>query len=110
MASGLLTGKMTRERIENVPSDDWSRNAENFREPELSRNLNLVEKLREIGAHHDASPTEVAIAWTLRHPAVSAAIVGGRRPDQVDGVVGAADLELSDEELQEIEAFLGEHQ
>jgi aryl-alcohol dehydrogenase-like predicted oxidoreductase len=69
MASGLLTGKMTRERIENVPSDDWRHNAENFQEPKLSRNLDLVEKLREIGARHDASPAEVAIAWTLGHPA-----------------------------------------
>lgn len=69
MASDLLTGKMTRERIENTPSEDWRRNTENFQEPKLSKNLELVEKLREIGARHDASPGEVAIAWTLGHPA-----------------------------------------
>jgi aryl-alcohol dehydrogenase-like predicted oxidoreductase len=106
MKSGLLTGKMTRERAESLPEDDWRSRASAFNEPQLSRNLELVELLREVGGRHDASPAEVAIAWTLRHPAVTAAIVGGRRPDQVDGVVGAADLKLSDDELDEIEAFL----
>ena len=106
MASGLLTGKMTRERVENMPSDDWRRNNEQFNDPKLSQNLGLVEKLREIGERHDKSPAEVAIAWTLRHPAVSAAIVGGRRPDQVDGTVGAADFRLSEDEVEEVEAAL----
>ena len=106
MASGLLTGKMTRERVENMPSDDWRRNNEQFNDPKLSQNLDLVEKLREIGERHDKSPAEVAIAWTLRHPAVSAAIVGGRRPDQVDGTVGAADFRLSEDEVEEVEAAL----
>jgi aryl-alcohol dehydrogenase-like predicted oxidoreductase len=106
MASGLLTGKMTPERIRNMPSDDWRRNSEEFNEPKLSKNLELVELLREIGERHGKSPAEVAIAWTLRHPAVTAAIVGGRRPDQVDGVVGAADFRLSDDEIEEIEAAL----
>lgn len=106
MASGLLTGKMTRERVENMPSDDWRRNNEQFNDPKLSKNLELVEKLREIGGRHDVSPAEVAIAWTLRHPAVSAAIVGGRRPDQVDGIVGAADFRLSEDEHGEIKAAL----
>jgi aryl-alcohol dehydrogenase-like predicted oxidoreductase len=69
MASCLLTFKMHGARIENISSDDWRRNAENFREPELSRNLDLVEKLREIGPRHDTSSAEVDIAWTLRHPA-----------------------------------------
>jgi aryl-alcohol dehydrogenase-like predicted oxidoreductase len=93
-----------------MSSDEWRRNAENLREPNLSENLILFERLREIGERHDASPAEVAIAWTLRHPAVTAAIVGGHRPDQVDdGVVGAADRELSDEEVQEIEGFVGEN-
>lgn len=103
MRSGLLTGKMTRERVENMPDDDWRRNSDDFNEPKLSRNLKLVEVLEEVGAEHDASPGEVAIAWTLRRPEVTAAIVGGRRPDQVDGIIGAADLALSDEELRRIE-------
>jgi aryl-alcohol dehydrogenase-like predicted oxidoreductase len=106
MRSGLLTGKMTPERVANLPSDDWRRNAQDFQEPRLSRNLELVELLEEIGADHGLSPGEVAIAWTLRHPAVTAAIVGGRRPDQVDGIIGAAELRLSEDELDRIESFL----
>jgi aryl-alcohol dehydrogenase-like predicted oxidoreductase len=106
MRSGLLTGRMTPERVANLPSDDWRRNAQDFQEPRLSRNLELVELLEEIGADHGLSPGEVAIAWTLRHPAVTAAIVGGRRPDQVDGIIGAAELRLSKDELDRLESFL----
>ena len=106
MRSGLLTGKMTRERVQNLPSDDWRRNNPDFQEPRLSKNLELVALLEEIGAGHGSSPGEVAIAWTLRHPAVTAAIVGGRRPDQVDGIIGAANLSLSEDELDRIGAFL----
>ena len=109
MKSGLLTGKMTPERVQNLPSDDWRRNAPEFNEPRLSRNLELVRLLEEIGAEHGRSPAEVAIAWTLRHPAVTAAIVGGRRPDQVDGIIGAAELRLSEDELDGIETFLTEN-
>jgi aryl-alcohol dehydrogenase-like predicted oxidoreductase len=106
MRSGLLTGKMTAERVQNMPSDDWRRNADDFQEPRLSRNLELVERLTEIGEQHDKSPAEVAIAWTLRHPAVTAAIVGGRRPDQVDGIIGAAEFRLSEDEIEEIETAI----
>jgi aryl-alcohol dehydrogenase-like predicted oxidoreductase len=109
MRSGLLTGKMTPERVANLPSDDWRRNAQDFQEPRLSRNLELVELLEEIGADHGLSPGEVAIAWTLRHPAVTAAIVGGRRPDQVDGIIGAAELRLSEDELDRIETFFAQN-
>jgi aryl-alcohol dehydrogenase-like predicted oxidoreductase len=109
MRSGLLTGKMTRERIENLPSDDWRRNSSDFQEPKLSRNLELVELLEEIGEEHGRSPAEVAIAWTLRHPAVTAAIVGGRRPDQVDGIISAAELRLDEDEVDRIQAFLDEN-
>ena len=106
MRSGLLTGKMTPERVQNLPSDDWRRDADDFQEPKLSENLKLVELLRAIGEQHGRSPAEVAIAWTLRHPAVTAAIVGGRRPDQVDGVIGAAEFRLSEDEIEEIEVAL----
>jgi aryl-alcohol dehydrogenase-like predicted oxidoreductase len=106
MRSGLLTGRMTAERVQNMPSDDWRRNADDFQEPNLSRNLRLVERLTEIGEQHDKSPAEVAIAWTLRHPAVTAAIVGGRRPDQVDGIIGAAEFRLSEDEIEEIETAI----
>jgi len=97
MASGMLTGKMTRERIEELPDDDWRRRSERFREPQLSRSLELVERLKRIGERHGASPGAVAVAWTLRNPAVDGAIVGFRRPDQVEPILVAADLELDDD-------------
>lgn len=110
MASGLLTGAMTRERVAKLPEDDWRRRSSDFQEPQLSRNLALVELLKEIGARHGRAPTEVAIAWTLRHPAVTAAIVGARSTEQVDGFIGAMDFRLSPAELQEIEDFFRQHQ
>jgi aryl-alcohol dehydrogenase-like predicted oxidoreductase len=109
MVSGLLTGKMTAERIQNLPADDWRRRSPNFNDPKLSRNLALVELLKEIGQSHGVEPGVVAIAWTLRHPAITAAIVGARRPDQVDGVLPAVTFRLSDEETSRIEEWLAEH-
>ena len=109
MVSGLLTGKMTRERIEQLPADDWRKRSPNFNAPKLSRNLKLVELLREIGREHGVEPGVVAIAWTLRNPAITAAIVGARRPEQVDGVLPAATFRLSDEEAGRIEVFLREN-
>ena len=106
MVSGLLTGKMTAERIQQMPADDWRKRSANFNEPKLSRNLKLVEILREIGDSHGVQPGVIAIAWTLRHPAITAAIVGARRPDQVEGVLPAASLRLSDQEAERIESFL----
>ncbi len=108
MVSGLLTGKMTAERVAALPSDDWRRRAVEFNEPRLSRNLRLVEVLREIGAGHRVSPGVVAIAWTLHNPAVTAAIVGGRSAEQVDGVAPALEFRLSGEEYARINAFLAE--
>ncbi|HYH97146.1 aldo/keto reductase [Hyalangium sp.] len=105
MASGLLTGAMTRERVAAFPEDDWRRRSTDFQEPNLSRNLALVELLRRIGARHGRSPGEVAIAWTLRLSAVTAAIVGARSAEQVDGFIGAMDFRLSLDEVQEIEDF-----
>jgi len=103
MASGLLTGAMTRERAAALPPDDWrSRNPE-FKEPKLSQNLAVVDRLCAVGKRHGRSPGEVAIAWTLRHPAVTAAIVGARNAKQVDGVVGGAELQLTATEVGEIE-------
>jgi len=104
MASGLLSGAMTRERVATLPADDWRRRDPEFAEPRLSRTLALVEVLRAIGARHGRSPGEVAIAWTLHHRAVSAAIVGARSAGQVDGIVGAAAFRLTDAEVGEIEA------
>jgi aryl-alcohol dehydrogenase-like predicted oxidoreductase len=102
MSSGLLTGGMTRERIESLPADDWRRQSGRFREPELSDALEVVERVKAVADRHGVSPGAVAVAWTLRHPAVHGAIVGFRRPDQVDPIVPAADLELSDDDVAEI--------
>lgn len=105
MRNGLLSGGMTQERAKNLPQDDWRSRNPDFQEPKLSSNLELVELLRKIGAPHERTPGEVAIAWTLSNPAVTAAIVGLRRADQVAGVVGALSFRLSAEELSEIEEF-----
>ncbi len=109
MHSGLLTGAMTKERVANFPADDFRRNAKNYQEPLLSRNLAIADFLKEIGARHGVSAGVVAIAWTLANPAISAAIVGGRNAAQVDGVFPAASFHLSDAEMQEIQAFLDTH-
>jgi aryl-alcohol dehydrogenase-like predicted oxidoreductase len=103
MASGLLTGAMTRERAATLPADDFrSRNPE-FKEPRLSKNIELVERLRQVGQRHGRSPGEVAIAWVLRLPAVTGAIVGARNAEQAEGVMRAGDLKLSKQEIAEIE-------
>lgn len=99
MGRGMLTGKMTRERIESLPDDDHRKKWAQFQEPVLSRNLNLVEKLREIGDEHSVTPGEVALAWVLRRPEVTGAIVGLRNAGQLDGVSKAMDFRLSSEEV-----------
>ena len=106
MVSGLLTGKMTRERIAALPENDWRRKTPNFNEPKLTKNLELVEKLKTIGAKYDATPGEVAIAWTLRHPAVTAAIVGARSAEQ-SAIVMRDKVTLTDAEAAELESVLG---
>ncbi len=106
MVSGLLTGKMTAKRIQSMPEDDWRRNNRNFVESRLTRNLQLAELLREIGQPHNIQPGVVAIAWTLRNPAVTAAIVGARRPDQVDGIIPALTFRLRDEEKALIDQYI----
>jgi len=103
MGSGMLTGGMTRERIENLAEDDWRKRDARFNEPQLSRNLELVARLTAVADRYDTTPGAVAVAWTLRHPAVDGAIVGFRRPDQVDPILTAADLELTDQDIAEIE-------
>jgi aryl-alcohol dehydrogenase-like predicted oxidoreductase len=103
MGSGLLAGGMTRERVEGLPDDDWRKHDARFAEPQLSRHLALVERLRAVAERHETTPGAVAVAWTLHNPAVDGAIVGFRAPDQVDPLVGAADLQLDDRDLAEIE-------
>ncbi|HEX3893282.1 MAG TPA: aldo/keto reductase [Terracidiphilus sp.] len=109
MVSGLLTGKMTRERVAALPADDWRKRAVEFNEPRLSRNLKLVDLLREIGAEHGVGPGVVAVAWTLRQPALTAAIVGGRSADQVEGLAPALSFRLADAQYARIQQFLSEN-
>ncbi len=110
MASGLLTGAMTKERVAAMPADDFRKRAKEFQEPNLSRNLALADLLKQIGARHGVSAGVVAIAWTLHNPAITAAIVGGRSAEQVDGVLPAATFRLSEEEFAEIEDFIRKQQ
>ncbi|MHB8597979.1 MAG: aldo/keto reductase [Ktedonobacteraceae bacterium] len=109
MMSGLLTGSMNAERVQNMPDDDWRKRNPEFQEPRLSRNLGLANVLSEIGYPHNVPPGVVAIAWTLRNPVVTAAIVGGRRPQQIEDLVPAAEFRLSESEMAQIDKFLQEN-
>ena len=110
MVSGLLTGKMTAERVAAMPADDWRRKAVEFNEPRLSRNLRLVELLREIGSGHGVNPGVVAVAWTLHHPAITAAIVGGRSAKSGGGDGSRTRVPAQPNEYQRINAFLAANQ
>jgi aryl-alcohol dehydrogenase-like predicted oxidoreductase len=103
MGSGLLTGGITRERLAAMPDDDWRKSAPAFTEPKLSDNLALAARLKAVAERHGTSPGAVAVAWTLRNPAVDGAITGFRRPDQVDPIVDGANLELTAQDIAEIE-------
>jgi aryl-alcohol dehydrogenase-like predicted oxidoreductase len=103
MGSGLLTGAMTRQRIQVLPEDDWRKHSERFQEPQLSQHLALVERLRRVAARMNTTPGAVAVAWALRNPAVDGAIIGLRRPEQVASILHGAGLELSDADVAEIE-------
>jgi aryl-alcohol dehydrogenase-like predicted oxidoreductase len=106
MHSGLLTGAMTKERVANLPQNDFRRNAKNYQEPQLSRNLAIADLLKQIGARHNVTAGVIAIAWTLHNPAITAAIVGGRNAKQVEGTIPAATFRLTESEYAEINAFL----
>jgi aryl-alcohol dehydrogenase-like predicted oxidoreductase len=106
MGSGLLTGAMTRERIANLPKDDWRKGHSDFTEPNLSRNLALVDRLQQIARGRGRSAGEVAVAWTLQNPAVTGAIVGARNAHQAEGVMRAGELRLTEEEVRQIEEGL----
>jgi aryl-alcohol dehydrogenase-like predicted oxidoreductase len=103
MASGLLTGAMTRERAAALPENDFRSRGAEFKEPRLSKNIELVERLRQVGQRLGRSPGEIAIAWVLRHPAITGVIVGARNAKQVEGVVGGADVTLTEQDIAEIE-------
>ena len=106
MGSGMLTGKMTRERIANLPPEDWRSKNKQFQEPRLSHNLEIADCLGEIAKEHGSTPAAIAIAWVLANPAVTGAIVGIRRPDQVDGILGGAEVTLTEDNLQQLNAFV----
>jgi len=110
MVSGLLTGKMTAQRVAEFPADDWRKRAPEFNEPRLSRNLRLVDLLREIGSEHGVAPGVVAVAWTLHNPVITAAIVGGRSAAQVEGLAPALGFRLGESEYDRINAFLANEQ
>ncbi len=109
MASGLLTGAMTKERVQDLPDDDWRKKSPEFTEPRLSRNLELANLLSDIGFPYNRTPGEVAIAWTLGNPAVTGAIVGGRHPRQIEELIGAAEFRLDELSIRQINKFLSEH-
>jgi aryl-alcohol dehydrogenase-like predicted oxidoreductase len=110
MSAGLLTGKLTRQRIADLPQGDWRRRDTKFNEPQVSANLRLVEGLRPIAERKGISLAQLAIAWVLRRPEVTAAIVGARRPDQIEETAAAGDMSLSEAEIAEIEALLAERE
>ena len=109
MMSGLLTGTMTSERVQNMPDDDWRKRDPDFQEPRLSRNLALADLLSDIGFPHNMPPGAVAVAWALRNPEVTGAIVGGRHPQQIEEIIPAAEFRLSESELEQINKFLQEN-
>jgi len=103
LASGLLSGKMTRERVASLPANDWRKTKSlDFKEPLLSEHLELVERMRSLGARKGLTPAEIAISWVLRHPAVTAAIVGARRPGQLEETVGAVRISLHDDDVEDL--------
>jgi aryl-alcohol dehydrogenase-like predicted oxidoreductase len=109
MKAGLLTGKYTKERVANLPDGDWRRGSDEFKEPRLSVNLNLIEQLKPIAERNDISLGQLAIAWVLRRPEVTAAIVGARRPQQIEETIEAGDQMLSQQDIEQIKNLLEEH-
>jgi aryl-alcohol dehydrogenase-like predicted oxidoreductase len=109
MASGLLTGRMSKERIANLPDDDWRKGNPNFNAPRVDRNLALADLLIDIAAAHNVTAGVVAIAWTLQNPAVTASIVGLRNPQQIEELIVANDFRLSAAEFERINTFAAAH-
>lgn len=108
MGSGLLTGTMTRERLANLPTDDWRTRSPHFQEPLLTRNLKIATKVVEIADREGRTPGEIAIAWVLKNAAVTGAIVGIRTPEQVAGIAGGLGYRLDAATAAELDRFLGD--
>lgn len=107
MQAGILTDRFSAERVAQLAPDDWRRRAVEFQQPNLTRNLALRDGLKPVAERHGTTVAAVAVAWTLAWPGVTGAIVGGRRPDQVDGWIGAATLRLTTQDLDEITTAIG---
>ena len=108
LQSGLLTDRFSQSRVAALPENDWRRRSSEFKPPRLGRNLALRDALRPLARRHDTTVGAIAIAWTLAWPGVTGAIVGARTPEQVDGWIGAATLELSLADLDEIARAVGQ--
>jgi len=106
MASGILTDSFSAKRVGKMAFEDWRRTSANFVEPALSRNIALRDALKPIARRHHTTISAVAVAWTLAWPGVSGAIVGARRPEQVDGWLPGGSLRLTDEDVAQIAAAI----
>lgn len=106
MAKGLLTGAFTRERVERLPDDDHRKRGAEFHEPRLTITLEMLDQLKPIAENNGKTLAQLAIAWVLRRPEVTSAIVGARRPSQIEETVGAGDWELTEGEIADIEKIL----
>jgi aryl-alcohol dehydrogenase-like predicted oxidoreductase len=110
MTAGLLTGKYSKAKVSELPRNDWRRGYENFTEPRLSANLELIDQLKDIARRNEMSMSQLAIAWVLRRSEITAAIVGARRPQQIEQTAPAGDQMLSKQDIDEIEALLERHE
>ena len=110
MQKGLLTGKITKERVQNLPPDDHRTRDSMFQDPQLGHILELVNKLKPIAERNQKTLAQLAIAWVLRRPEVTSAIVGTRKPEQIEDTVLAGDWVLSPKDIQEIDSLLAEYQ
>jgi aryl-alcohol dehydrogenase-like predicted oxidoreductase len=106
LAHGLLSGRMSESTT--FASDDWRGKSPDFTSDTFRQNLAVVERLKRLARERDISLPQLAVAWTLAHPAVHVAIVGAPRPSQLDGTAAAADVKLSEADLQEIDAILAD--
>jgi aryl-alcohol dehydrogenase-like predicted oxidoreductase len=110
MCRGLLTGKFSESRLAALPADDHRRGKPDFQEPQFSATLDFVERLRPIAKRNDITLAQLAISWVLRRSEVTAAIVGARRPQQIEETYAASDIDLSSDDIEEIEQLLSERQ
>ncbi|HEX7336950.1 MAG TPA: aldo/keto reductase, partial [Gemmatimonadales bacterium] len=108
LQSGILTERFSADRLKSLADDDWRRRSPDFKPPRLARNLALRDALLPIARRHGTTVSAVAIAWTLAWPGVTGAIVGARTPEQVDGWIAAASLELTLADLDQIARAVGE--